>query len=125
MTKAPDRSRYVRHWKEVFDPENDFVFLKRAKLGGVCGVHDVVPGDPMTKEMAAVLGSHRLKVWWEARFIGTAEYAVAVGMAKQLPRTNMEAVQATGRGWFAVTLPDGSTKKVRGRRAAEELLANV
>lgn len=111
--------RLVRHWKEVFDPSNEFIFLRRMKLG-VAGHEYVNGGDPVTDEIRAVLGEHRLKVWWTARAIGSRDYAVSIGI---VPASKVSPkVRPTGRGWFEVTLPDGSLRKVRGREAAEQLL---
>jgi len=111
--------KFTRHWKEVFDPSNEFIFLKKLKLG-IPGHEVVAPGDAMADEVRATLGEHRLKVWWNARVIGSREYAVAAGIVPAEMR-----VRPTGRGWFEVTLPSGGIKKVRGREQAEKLLQEV
>lgn len=111
--------KFTRHWKEVFDPTNEFIFLKKLKLG-VPGHEVVAPGDAMADEVRATLGEHRLKVWWNARVIGSREYAIAAGIVPQ--EVAKSRVRPTGRGWFEVELPDGSIRKIRGRESAEQLL---
>lgn len=113
--------KVVRHWKEVFDPTGEFIFIKRMKLG-IPGHEFVSPGDALTPEVRAKLGDHRLKVWWDARVIGSRDYAIAIGI---VPAVVPQKIRSTGRGWFEVAMPDGSVKKVRGREHAEQLLQGV
>ena len=39
----------IRDWKQHFDPDMDFVFLRRMTVGGV----KVVPGDAMSEDLKA------------------------------------------------------------------------
>lgn len=74
-TQAP--RRYVRHWKERFNKDAPLIFLRPMKLGLV-STPRVMPGDPVTDELRKELGAHRLKLWWNARVVGTKEYAIAL-----------------------------------------------
>lgn len=103
----------VRHWKQTFDPRADFVFRKRMVLN-CCGVDTTAPGDPVTDELRQAFGNHRLKVWWRGGFIELAPER------EDAPDEEIQ-VTATGKGWFTVTYPDGTTKRVRGREKAEAL----
>jgi len=110
--------RIVRHWKDVFDPTSDFVFIKRMKLG-LPGHEVVQAGDAVTGAMKHALGRERLKIWWTARVIGTREYAIGIGINPSAPDLK---IRPTGRGWFEVAMADGTVRKVRGRESAEQLL---
>jgi len=117
-----ETKRIVRHWKETFDETERFVFIKRLRLG-LPNHPWVFPGDPLTDDIRSHLGSHRLKVWWEARVIASVDYAITLGLYKQ-PEPERE-ITPTGRGWFQVRLADGTVQKVRGREAAEKLLNGI
>lgn len=113
--------RFVRHWKEVFDPTATMIFIKRMKLG-IAGAETVAPGDLVTEHIRTTLGAHRLKVWWDARVIGSRDYAIEIGVLKDEPKIREMPIIARGRGWFDVTLRDGTVRKVRSREVAEKLL---
>jgi hypothetical protein len=116
--------RYVRHWKERYEPGAPLIFLKRLNLG-VEGHETVSPGDDVTPAIRKVLGEHRLKVWWNARVIGSKEYAIGIGLipepkaAEPVP----ERIAPVGGGWFEVRLTDGTLKRVRGKEPALKLAA--
>ncbi len=63
----------VRHWKQRYDPDAKFVFLKRLKLGLNVKKPWVLPGDPVPTGDVR-LGRGRLKRWWEAGIIGLADF---------------------------------------------------
>ena len=106
-----------RHWREVFDETDEFVFIKPLRLH-FGDVEQVAPGDPVTPEMKKAFGPGRLKAWWKARVIGTVTYATHLGIEAR----RKSPIVAVGQGWFEVKLLDGTTRKVRGRKAAERLL---
>ncbi len=124
--------RLVRSWKEHWDPSADLIFLKRLKLD-VDGAVTVQPGDPVTPRMREVLGTHRLKIWWNGRFVGSSEYAIKVGIvtaatdtvAKPTPPPLKTLLPVTitelGGNWYDVRRPDGVMQKVRGKKKALEV----
>ncbi len=107
----------MRHWKQRFDPGAQLIFRKRMKLG-MCGVDVVSFGDPVTEDMKQQLGRHRLKMWWEAQMIQIADE----GTCFDGPSNDFANPEPLGSGWFAVTMPDGQVKKIRGKEKALELL---
>lgn len=124
----------MRHWKQRFDPTAKMVFRKRRKFAlGKDGY--MSPGDPVTDEIVAALGRQRLKMWWEAGYIELAEYEApkphavqqaeqhAIGNCLDGPDCSPEPLAHIGGGWYDVTLPDGSTERVHGKKKAEQLLA--
>ena len=63
----------IRHWKQRYDPDAKFVFLKRLKLGLDPKKPVVAPGDPVpTGDIR--LGRARIKRWWHAGIIGRADW---------------------------------------------------
>lgn len=114
-------STKVRHWKQHFDPDADLVFRKRLALGFTTAdgerIDVVQPGDPVTDEMKAAFGKHRFKVWWRGGFIELAPEPITEAV-DEVPPT----VEETGKGWYTVRYPDGTSKRVRGKKAVEALL---
>ena len=53
----------MRNWKERWDPEAEFVYNKRLKMGLDPENPWVMPGDPVDK---LALGIRRLHRWWDA-----------------------------------------------------------
>ncbi len=98
----------IRHWKQHWDPTADLVFAKRFKLGLDPKKPFVDENDPVDKTQFSL---HRLKIWWRAGFLKLAEK----------PAQIIGTMYPTGRGWYAVTLPNGDVKKVRGKEKAEQL----
>lgn len=110
----------LRHWKQHWDPEAPLCFRKRMKLG-VCGKEYVEPGDPVTPEIVAALGpaaKARLRRWWEAGRVEIADWAPPEELRKRQPEERLAEPVPTGRGWYAVTAPDGAVHKVRGIESA-------
>jgi len=62
----------VRHWKQRFDKDADFVFLRHLRTGLDPDNPFSNPGDPVPKDDR--IKGHRLKRWWEARIIGLANF---------------------------------------------------
>lgn len=138
----------LRHWKQRWNPTADLVFTKRMRLGLTAEVPFVNAGDPVPKDHPR-LNRARLKRWWDAGYLALANWvdpmearrkaAVLDGDGPEVfdprakgtvvldPRIDMvqpldSHFRHTGRGWFEVTLPDGTTQKVRGQAAALALL---
>lgn len=63
----------IRHWKQRYDPDAKFVFLKRLKLGLDPKKPVVAPGDPVPVGDIR-LGRARIKRWWHAGIIGLADW---------------------------------------------------
>lgn len=107
----------LRHWKERWDPHADLVFLKSLLVMG----ERKVAGDPVTNKIRQKLGLHRLKKWWEAGYLALAPKKKE---KKAKPPEGLAAnprVQPAGRGWYEVTLADGTRKKAR-KKDLEALL---
>ncbi len=85
--------RFTRHWKEHFSLEVDLIFVKRLRLG-LPNKPFVLPGEDVTPEIREALGPHRLKVWWDARVIGTRAYAESIGLLK--PRETSDVPPPSG-----------------------------
>lgn len=105
----------LRHWRERWDPHADLIFLKNLLIEG----ERKKSGDPVTKKIRQKLGLHRMKKWWEAGYL-----ALAPEKKKVKPLEGLAAhprVKLAGRGWYEVTLLDGTTKKAR-KKELEALL---
>lgn len=121
----------MRHWKQHWDPEAPLVFSKRMKLG-VCGKEYVEPGDPVTPEIMEALGpkaKFRLKMWWQAGRVELADWTSPEDAKRERTQTDPRllavtkpAPEPTGRGWYAVRTPEGELRKVRGQKAAQQML---
>lgn len=91
-----------QHWKERFDPDTDFVFLKSMTLFS----GKVSYGDPVPK---GILSKHRLRLWFEAGYIGRADF-----------HTHVKVVSVQRKGpWFCLTFEDGTKKNVRKNQLKE------
>lgn len=64
-----ERTR-IRSWKERWDPQAEFVFAKRLKLG-LADQPVVMPGDPVDKVQFSL---QRLRRWWTAGAIRLAAF---------------------------------------------------
>lgn len=81
-----------RHWKQKFDPDAKFIFLRRLKLGLDPKNPVVQPGDPVPTGDVR-LGKHRLKKWWAAEIIGLADFKAP----DELKRERLEGERAEVR----------------------------
>lgn len=59
-----------RHWRDRFQKGMPLVFLKPVRLDAK---RSVSAGDPVTPELRAELGEHRMKLWHMARVVGHPE----------------------------------------------------
>lgn len=73
QTKSPPRRRFIRHWKERFKLGMPLIFIREVRLDAE---RTVRAGDPVTPELRAELGEHRLKMWWQAKRVGCAQKSV-------------------------------------------------
>jgi len=123
--RGPERPR---HWREKFDPNADFIFRRRLKLG-VEGMPEFVePGDAVPR---GTFHAGRLAMWWRAGFIGIAPVQSNLGSkgaAKPgAPKQTKAVIGALRGGWFQVTIhpADGSpvvTRRIRGRAAVDSIV---
>ena len=97
-----DTMKLTRHWKQVFDPDADFIFLKKM---GEYSVGDTVPKD--------ICSGHRAKVWWRGGFIGLKDWDYEKGKPTSGPKYT-----ALGAGWYQ--LADGT--RVRGKKELAKAL---
>ena len=94
----------VRHWKERFDLDAEFVFAKRLKFGDGY----VYPGDPVPKDEVK---PHRLRIWWKGGYISRADSPTA---------PKREGIRVEQRGaWYRLHFPDGTQKSVRKSQLKE------
>lgn len=115
----------IRHWKQTFDPDADFVYTKRKLMGLDPENPYVNPGDLVDK---SAFNIHRLKMWWKCGFIALADWKSPDEVLRDAQTATAAItgrISPTGRGWFAVTLSDGSVKKIRGEDKAKEFLAGT
>lgn len=118
----------LRHYKQRFDPDAEFVFRKNRKLG-LCGVALCHKGMPVTQEMKDTLGKHKLRNWWDAGLIELATKQESVEQENVDKDHNLggpamgPAMKHMGAGWYEVTLEDGTVERVRGKKNAEDFLA--
>ena len=112
--------RKLRHWKQRFDPNVDFIWRRRTTFGD----ETYEPGDPIPKMLHEMKA--KLRRFWESHWIELAEFEekdVATGQVDLLRDVppGVTVVKAGGN-WFAVTTSDGETTKVNGWRRLQELL---
>lgn len=116
----------LRHWKQHWDPDAPLVFTKRMRLAQGF----VNAGDDVTPEIIKELGphaKHRLKRWWEARCVAIKDWQAPSDIRREraervVPQADLEPL---GKGWYAVRDAAGVVTKVRGLKAANELLEKM
>lgn len=117
MTTAniPDRRR-LRHWKQRYDYNAEFVICKKLRWGDDPNKPELLPGDPVTPEIKAKLGPTRLKRWWEAKVIARADFDEANPAAQVADVELITNVEKTGKGWFKLwVLDDEEPFTIRGQ----------
>jgi len=103
----------MRHWKQHFHADADFVWRKRKNVGP--GEWSKF-GDPVDKSK---MKRGKLKLLWELGWIELANWS-----PPQIAIRTGPIVEARGQGWFVVTTPEG-VHKVRGQEAVDQLLASL
>ena len=73
QSKSRPRRRFIRHWKERYTKGMPLIFIRDVRLDGE---RMAKAGDPVTPELRAELGEHRMKMWWQAKHLGCATLAV-------------------------------------------------
>ena len=112
--------RTLRHWRQRFDPNAEFVFRRPCRYGGV----QYQPGDVIPDVLKAA--KMRLQFLWRANRIELAEFESAPDDTLPDDVLVPEGVSVQRRGsWYDVTLADGTEQKVRGKGALDALLAQL
>lgn len=125
MSTATQTRLHIKHWREKFDPSAELVFTKTFVLG-LPNQHKAEAGEIVSPEVREQIGERRLKLWYRSRFIGMAEHRILPRRQAPKEPSPVEgpgSMTHTGGGWYEVTLPDGQTKRVRGKAKAKALLA--
>lgn len=119
----------IRHWKQHWDPKADFVFLKKLRMGDDPKNPYVLVGDSVTTKMREKMGPARLRRWWEAQIIGRADFDLRLPQSPRegvnVPAAKTAGILKVSPGWYMVTSPDGTERKVHGKKKAEDALAEV
>lgn len=120
--------RKLRHWKQRFNRNAEFVFRRKVTWGN--RVYE--PGDPIPKELQA--SPTKLRRFWESRTVELAEFEdpdVATGQKPAMATLDemdlpegVSVVSSKG-SWFIVTTPLGDEMKVNGRKALNSLLEEL
>lgn len=139
------RPRRLRHWKQQFDPNAQFIWRRATTFNGVeCKAGDVLSDDVILK-----MGVNKLRRLWQSSRIELHEFEAPQtshprpsGAALGQPSGDSQPLAApaatppseggterdisikhVGGPWFIVTI-DGTTHKVRGRAKAAELVGS-
>jgi hypothetical protein len=142
--------RKLRHWKQRFD--RDAAFVWRKALRWTDDVR-VVPGEIVSEEILAQMGTAKLRRFWESGMIELAELenrdawpegegespppAADVGDGGSSPSGDGDgspdsledlpegvSIKSGRGGWYTVTAGEAKTK-VQGQAALEELIAKL
>jgi len=103
----------MRNWKERWDPDAEYVFLKRLKLGLDPKNPWVLPGDPVPKDE---LGLRRLHRWWDAQIIGLDKERV------DAPKPRIVRIT---QNCFEVRVPGKKIIRVNDKQEAEGVLRAI
>ena len=89
-----EQLRRSRHWRERFNPNADFVFMKTVTVAMPEGKTRFTTGCIVTEEVRSLLGRGRLKRWWQAKVIRVRPkgYEVPEGVEPELLEEAPEAV---------------------------------
>ena len=110
----PDRRR-MRHWKQRYDYNAEFVITKKLRWGDDPNKPHLLPGDPVTPEIKAKLGATRLKRWWEAKVIARADFDEENPAAQVCNVDLITEVENSGAGWYTIrVLEDEGRYRLRG-----------
>jgi len=126
-TSEPPRRqiRKVRHWKQRFDPEAEFIWRRAARVPG----GSAAPGDRVEKSAFPL---RRLRKLWDAEWIELAEWEAPDMRRRRLAaeaRDGAEArgdvppagdvvVEYVGGSWYEVRVAGAeASERVRGRKA--------
>ena len=104
----------LRDIKQVYKPDAPMVMLRSIKWGG----KDYHPGDPIPKGLRSNPAG-KLRLFWSSGVIQRADWDP---MDRQHKKMTKPLVQMAKAGWYTVSWPDGSVKKVRGKAELDKLL---
>lgn len=123
----------IRHWKEKFDADAEFVYAKTFKLGADLYVK---PGDPVDKSMFGKNVKARLRRWWDSRVIRRADFvapaSITSGRCGEIQTESAEpeaavvgpAMEHIGGPWYVVKHGDQEIR-VKGRSEAEKVMEDL
>lgn len=103
----------MRHWKQHFCADAEFVYRKRLNLGG--GEWSS-KGSPVDK---AALGPKKLRRFWDSNVIEIANWRPLNVIQRDEP-----AVEPRGQGWYFIHWR-GITHRARGQGEVDALVARL
>lgn len=103
----------IRHWKQHFSPDHEFVYRRRLNLGN--GAFSA-PGMDVDK---ATVSASKLRSLWRAGFIEIKDWRPLQEVMRDRP-----AVEPRGQGWYFVHWK-GQTHRVRGQEAVDALVSEL
>ena len=115
--------RKLRHWKQRYNPHAAFIWRRRVNWQG----KPCTPGEVIPDELAA--NKAKLRRFWESQWIELAQFDAPDVQTGQMETNGAlpdgVTVEKMGGSWYVVRLPDGTEKKVQGKRAVEDLLSQL
>ena len=112
--------RKLRHWKQRYNPNAPFIWRRRVLWGGKL----TTPGDLIPDDLAA--NKAKFRRFWESQWIELAEFEAPNVQTGQVDTDALPAgvvVDKRGNDWYVVGLPDGSERKIQGKRALRDFLS--
>ena len=113
----------VRHWKQRFDPNVEFIFRRGMRFAGKQYKRgDLVPKRLLKQKL-------KLENFWEAGVIELAKFEAGpvslAGVDKVLALEFPEGVTVkhTGNHWYDIFLPDGTKVRKQGMKGVKKWLA--
>ena len=106
----------LRDIKQKFDPKAPMVMNRSMKWAGKW-YHR---GDPIPEELRTHPGG-KFRLFWSSGAIQRSDWDPK--LRRHVEITTPKVSDQRQGGWYTVTYPDGTQKKVRGKAALEELLA--
>ena len=109
--------RKLRHWKQRFNPNVDFIWRRRVVFGN----ETYEPGEPIPKLLQE--NKAKLRRFWESHWIELAEFEPRDVSTGQVGHDLPPGVTvAKGKGnWYIVTTSEGETK-VNGEKRLAAML---
>ncbi len=124
----PRRIRTLRHWRQQYDPNAEFVWRRPSVFMGVC----YKPGEKIPAELQK--NKTKLKRFWESKWIELALFDEKTGIVKEfdldLPEgievpDDVQVEQANG-SWFSVSAAGNDTPlKLNGKKAVVDFIVNL
>jgi hypothetical protein len=114
--------RKLRHWKQRFDKNAEFIWRRPTSYAN----KQYKPGDLIPDELKS--NPTKLRRFWESTRIELAEFEdpnVLTGQVDLIKPTDGIVVESGKGSWFIVTDPDGGQHKVNGQRKLEKFLEKL